>query len=109
MHNKIILITLVFLLVVIISFMFVNSADINSIKLYKGKNNILFNLSSDFYVKDLVRLNPKIETISYKYENETFGYVNVFSGIGENFKIISNKDYEIIVKDDINLILPYEK
>jgi hypothetical protein len=107
--SKIIIYASISLIFIIISFILVVSENVSSIKLTNGKNNIIFNSSNSFYAKDLVKYNPKIEVISYIEENTTIGYVNVFSGIGENFIIYPGKEYEIIVKEDINLIIPYEK
>ena len=77
-----------------------------AVNLTKGKNVLILNVSSPFYVKTLVKLNPKIDVISYKEGNKTIGYVNVFGGIGENFIIQKNREYEIIVKENTTLVLP---
>ncbi|MEM0465072.1 MAG: hypothetical protein QXW97_00020 [Candidatus Pacearchaeota archaeon] len=110
MINKKIFILLAFLLIIfIISFIYVSSQNVYEIKLKSGKNYVYFNITKPFYVKKLVELNPEIEVVSYIENNKSIGYVNVFSGIGENFIIYSDIKYEIIVKKDINLILPNEK
>jgi hypothetical protein len=76
------------------------------IKLIEGKNAI--NLSLDFnpvYVKDLVKIYPEIQTVTYNDTEQERGYVNVFGGIGDNFVIYPNKIYEITTKQDITLNL----
>jgi hypothetical protein len=76
------------------------------IELKIGEN--LVNLSfefSPFYSHDLVKAYPDISVISHNENGVVEGYVNVFGGIGKNFLIESNKDYEIITKQNITLIL----
>jgi hypothetical protein len=87
------------------SYIVISSKDFFSFDLKKGKNYIAFNLTQPFYVKTLIELNPNIEAVSYRQGNGTYGYVNAFNGIGKNF-IIENKEYEIIVNQDTNLVLP---
>ncbi len=78
-----------------------------SVELTEGKN--LINLSQEFsplYVEDLVKMYPEITAVTYiDQTEETFGYVNVFGGIGENFVIYPNLVYEIITKQKITLNL----
>ena len=69
------------------------------------KNYVELNVSNGFYAETLIKLNPDIEAISYKEDNETIGYANVFGGVGKNF-VVESRTYEIIVKENINLILP---
>lgn len=89
----------------IFSLLLISSESANSIELKKGKNNVSLNLSSSVYVSSLIQLNPDIEAISYREGNRTWGYVNVFRGIGENF-LIYDREYEIIASKDISLVLP---
>ena len=93
-------ISLVFAISLIIS-----SKENLSIELSKGKNYVRLNVSELFYVETLVKLNPLIEAVSYKEENETIGYVNIFKGVGKNF-VIQDREYEIVAKESTNLILP---
>jgi len=94
---------------IFIVFNLISSEDIYAINLLKGKNNITLNGTELFYVSDLVKINPDIEVVSYKEDGITVGYVNVYGGIGENFIVFSNKEYEIIVSNNMNLILPYQE
>lgn len=83
-----------------------SSISIDSENLATGKNQVRFNLTEPFYVKDLVKWNPTISVVSYIEENKTIGYVNLFNGIGENFIIENDKDYEVILNKNISLVLP---
>jgi hypothetical protein len=96
------------LFILIISLVSVYSYQESTISLNEGKNNITFNVSDSdgFYVKELAKLNPDIEVVSYKEENLTHGYVNIFRGIGENFQIKGGVEYEIITRKESHLILP---
>jgi len=94
---------IIFLFLVV---MVVSSIGISSIDLAKGKNIIKLNVTEPFYVETLVKLNPNIEVVSYKDNNKSLGYVNVYGGIGKNFIMREGIEYEIIVSDDTNLVLP---
>jgi hypothetical protein len=83
----------------------ISSQSVFSTDLQKGKNLIYINLSEPVYAETIVKLNPEIEVISYTEGNQTFGYVNVFQGIGENFAV-EEREYEIIVSKDTGLVLP---
>ena len=102
-----------FLLIILVAAFFftgvysAGSASIDSTNFVIGKNHARFNLTEPFYARDLVKWNPSISVVSYIEENKTIGYVNLFNGIGENFIIENNKDYEIILDKNISLVLPY--
>jgi len=96
---------LVGILLVFSSGVMLISSKGSGIKLVEGKNVVLLNITSPFYVETLVKLNPKIEAVSYSEGNVTIGYVNVFKGIGENF-VVENREYEIVVSKNISLVLP---
>ncbi|HIG94032.1 MAG: hypothetical protein QT05_C0007G0013 [archaeon GW2011_AR13] len=91
----------------LICFAVISSIDYYSIDLVKGKNNVTFNITDSFYVETLVKLNPEIEAVSFQEGDEIVGYVNFLEGIGENFVIFPNKTYEVIVKENVSLSLPY--
>lgn len=74
------------------------------IELSKGKNEIRFNISG-VYASDLIKFYPEIETITYREENETIGFVNIFGGIGVNFMLESNRTYEINSNKNITIYL----
>jgi len=92
--------------VLIFSFVSVFSKEVSVLKLVGGKNAIEFDLGQPIYAETLVKLNPSIEAISYTENNKTIGYVNIFGGIGKNFIIEKGKQYEVIVKEDLDLVLP---
>lgn len=78
-------------------------AEDNSTELYQGKNYLEINQT--MYVKDLVILNPNIESVSYfdEFLNKHFGYVNIFGGIGSNFRIEKGRVYEISTSKNTTL------
>ena len=96
---------LVIVAILLLSIILISSQNIFSADLKKGRNTLIINLTSPIYAETLVKLNPEIQTISYRENNQTTGYVNFYGGIGENF-IIESREYEIVVSKDINLILP---
>ena len=109
MLNKIFLLILIVVATVTLSFTgvySVNSAEADSTNLAAGKNHVRFNLTEAFYARDIVKWNPSITVLSYTGGNKTIGYVNLFNGIGDNFIIENNKDYEIILNKNISLVLP---
>ena len=76
------------------------------IDLIQGKNNITTNFCfSPIYVKTLAAKYPEINSVTYQEYEKTIGYVNVFGGIGQNFPIMQNQTYEIIVKENITIEL----
>jgi len=98
---------LICFLILVLSIFFVKSIDNDSENLLvKGKNYISFSGIDPLYVSDLIKLNPGIEVVSYGEGEDTFGYVNVFGGIGKNFIIRDLQEYEIISKEDTALIFP---
>jgi hypothetical protein len=76
------------------------------IELKIGENSINISFGfSPFYAKDLVNSYPDISVISHNENGVVEGYVNVFGGIGKNFLIEQNKDYEIIAKKEVIIVL----
>ena len=72
--------------------------------LYAGKNNVTTSEAfRPIYVQDFMRQYPDIEVISYKDGEDTKGFVNVFGGIGENFIMRENRQYEFIVTQNITM------
>ncbi len=97
----------VFLVIVFVFCIFMGrsiSLD-DSYELVKGKNFVNFENVNPFYVSDLVKLNPGIEVVSYSLDNFTFGYVNLFEGLGKNF-VVKEGVYEIVVREDTTLVVP---
>lgn len=104
MRFKKFMIILVIFVIFVGSFITISSKD--AVELVKGKNHVELNISQPFYVETLMKLNPSIEVASYQAGEETIGYVNVFKGVGKNF-IVDTGEYEIIVKENTTLVLPY--
>ena len=75
------------------------------IQVQKGKNHIEINQT--LYAKELVSLNPEIESISYfdEFLNKNIGYVDFLDGIGSNFLIEPGQIYEISVSEDTTIII----
>lgn len=92
-------------LIFLLSLILISSQETFSFELEKGKNKVHINSSEPIYVETLIKLNPEIEAISYSENNRSRGYVNVFGGLGENF-IVEDREYEIIVSKNTNLVLP---
>jgi hypothetical protein len=67
-----------------------------AITLKEGKNN--FTILQEFparYASDIIEENSNIQSITmYQYE-QTFAYINIMGGIGTNFPIENNINYEI--------------
>lgn len=78
--------------------------------LKEGKNYFVFNVTSSFSADQLFVLNPELEVISYydPVQDKNFSYVNVFGGVGKNFRIYPDKIYEIYSSDDILLEAPWK-
>jgi hypothetical protein len=97
----IILLTLVGLTSIVIA-----SDMSNETKLITGKNNITtFESFKPIYVKDFVKKYPNIIAISYREEQFSKDYLNYLGGLGDNFILMPNKQYEIITSKDISISL----
>jgi len=81
-------------------------SDDTGVTLTQGNNNVSFNLTSSLHAADLVKLNPSIEVVSYDKNGKTFGYVNAFGGIGNNFEIENGIEYNVFVSENTTLITP---
>lgn len=100
---------------IILSIVLIFSAGIiaqkspTEINIYEGKNNIVMNQSmGDVFVSDLVKAYPEIETITWidkENSSNSKGYVNIFGGVGEDFVLTPNENYEIISKQNITVRL----
>ena len=72
----------------------------------KGKSN--FTVSEYFpsiYPSEIIHENPQIKSISINSHGRTFGYLNALGGIGTNFLIEPNKEYEIYSNESITIKL----
>ncbi len=104
--KKILLFSFAFLFFLVSIFLTSSTSNNNGIQLVGGRNVVSLNVSSPFSVEALVKLNPKIEVVSYQNDSETVGYANVFGGIGKNFDIQEGINYEVYSSGNTTLILP---
>ena len=105
-NKKLFLFGFAFLLLLVSIFLISSTSSNSGIQIVEGKNVVSLNVSSPFSVETLVKLNPQIEVVSYQDDNGTFGYANVFGGIGKDFEIQGGVDYEIYSSGNTTLILP---
>lgn len=111
MKTKIV-VFLLFVFILFFSFIFVSvsSQDAEEFELIRGKNNVVFNNTEKFYVKDLFEINENVEVVSYNVVeegvNKSVGYIRAFGGVGENFIVESDKEYEIVASKNTTITLP---
>ncbi len=92
-------IILINLLIIVTAF-----ENIQKINLLNGKNNVTFGDSfRPTYVKDFIKLYPEIQTITFKENKKTIGYVNFLNGLGQNFILKPTKIYEITTSKNISI------
>jgi len=53
------------------------------------------------YASELIEKNPQIKSLTLKEYGQTFGYLNALGGIGTNFLVEPNKNYEIYTNKTI--------
>lgn len=96
---------LLFFAVLSLSAFLAQSEIFSNNALEEGRNIVRFD--KQMYAQDLILLNPEIEYVSYydDFLGQEFAYVNAFGGIGKNFVIIPGRDYEISVKEKMDLDL----
>jgi hypothetical protein len=100
--NRKILILLIF--VIFLTTYVVSSLDF--IKLEKGKNVVNWTINQGISVEQLIMNYPQIQAITYYDENNmSHGFINVFSGIGENFILIAGNQYQIDTKEEVVITL----
>jgi len=104
MPNKLLLIFAIILLFTLT--LVIVSSTTDQSNMIPGKNHVMFNLTEPFYVKDLIKWNPQISVVSFSKENKTIGFVNLYNGVGDDFIIENNQEYEIILSKNIYLVLP---
>jgi hypothetical protein len=106
---------IIFGMIVLSAFVIVCSAEMMNVSdvqtkpqyynLNEGKNYFYFDRV--VFAKDVVNLNPEIQSVSYFDEelNKSVGFVNVFKGIGRNFLIKPGVVYEITANKNMTLAL----
>lgn len=97
---------LIFVLLLIIGISFVFAVDVpREVQLVEGKNIVNATEFEPLYIKTLVKMYPEIESASYDVGGVSYGYVNVFGGIGTDFVVMPGIDYEIVVSNNITINL----
>jgi len=79
-----------------------------TIALKEGKNN--FTILQEFpsiYASDLIKENPSIQSITIYQYGQTFAYINIMGGIGTNFLIEENIDYEVYTNSSTIMYLKF--
>jgi hypothetical protein len=71
-----------------------------------GKNYLVINTSETLFARDFVSENPEVQSISYKENNKTIGFVNTLGGIGKNFILQQGVIYEVYLKNNSKVIIP---
>jgi len=59
------------------------------------------------YASELIKENPEIKSIPIQEYGQTFGYLNILGGIGTNFLIEPNRNYEIYTNQTALIKLKY--
>ena len=77
-----------------------------SVSLNPGRNNLTIQENFPIiYANQLVEEHPQIQSITTYQYGQTFGYINVLGGVGTNFQIEPNKDYDIHTYSSITIYL----
>jgi hypothetical protein len=85
---------------------FIPDANKSGIELSEGENLVLIpEHVSPFYVSDLMKSYPEILTITYFEFEREIGYANIFGGVGEDFIIYPNKEYNFTVEKNVEVRL----
>jgi len=77
-----------------------------SVSLNSGRNNLTVQEGFPMIsASQLIEEYPQIQSITTYQYGQTFGYINTLGGIGTNFQIESDKDYEIYTNSSITIYL----
>jgi hypothetical protein len=96
------------LLILVLSLTTIIAENPLEVQVPQGESN--FTIQEYFpavHVSELIKTNPQIQSVSIKEYGRTFGYLNTFGGIGTNFLIEPNKNYEIHTNQTITINLKY--
>ena len=85
---------------------FVGAQGGGAYDLVEGKNYLY--IDGYAYASDIVESDEDIVSISYVdgLIGQSVGYVDVLGGVGSNFLVRPDVEYEIIVRKDVTLTLP---
>ena len=75
------------------------------IEIVEGRNNFSGHEFEPFYAKDFVLNNPEIVSISYSVSGNSYGFLDVFGGIGTNFVVVPEIEYEVVARENVTLYL----
>ncbi len=95
-----------FFLVIILSLTTIIAENPLSIEIFEGESN--FTIEEYFpsiYASQLIEKYPSIQSISTEEYGQTFGYINLFGGVGTNFQIDPAKTYKIFTSENITVVL----
>ena len=96
------------LLILILSLTTIIAENPLELEAPQGKFNFtILEYFPSIYASELIQTNPEIQSISIKEYGQTFGYLNTLGGIGTNFLIEPNKNYEIYTNQSITINLKY--
>lgn len=96
----------ILLLMLILSLTMIIAENPLNLNISAGKNNLT--IMEDFpsiYASELIHSNPEIQSITIQEYGQTFGYLNTLGGIGTNFLIEPNRNYEIYTNQSITIRL----
>ncbi len=83
-------------LIIILSLTVIVAENPLELKIPQGESNFtVLEYFPSMYASELIAANPEIQSISVEEYGQTFGYLNTLGGIGTNFLIEPNKNYEI--------------
>lgn len=95
-------------LIVILSLTATIAENPLEVEIPQGESNFtILEYFPSIYVSELIKTNPEIQSVSIQEYGQTFGYLNTLGGIGTNFLIEPNKNYEIHSESAIIIQLKY--
>ncbi len=98
----------IIILLLIISLTVIMAENPLLIKIQENQTNFTVNeYFPPIFASQLIKENPNIQSISVSEYGQTFGYLNTFGGIGTNFLIEPDKNYEIHTNQTIIIRLKY--
>jgi hypothetical protein len=96
------------LIVLILSLTTIIAENPLELEISQGISNFtILEYFSPIYASELIQSNPEIQSISINDYGQTFGYLNTLGGIGTNFLIEPNRNYEIYTNQSTKIKLKY--
>ena len=98
----------ILLLIIILSLTSIIAENPLSVEIPMGKSNLtVLEYFPSTYVSELIDKNPEIQSISISEYGQTFGYVNILGGVGTNFLVEPNREYEIYTNQSTTINLKH--